>query len=646
MNIAIIDIGWAPINSKSLNNTAVGGSETWLLQISKEFSKSNHVEIFCNTNEEENVGNIKFIPLKGIITYILENNVKYDFIILNRLVDRFNLNFIGLIKKHELTKNVYIQIHDLSILHRDAILLQDITQQLLLHDPIVKGIITLNEWHRNNLLLQYPSLDQNKVYCAPNGVDLKLFPSAKVKKDNRVIWSSCAERGLDILINDIYPIVKQQVPDFGIDVAGYNNLNEVNNLIGDKDVKILGHLNKTDLYKEMHKHKCWFYPGTFAETFCITMLENIICGAIPVSPFTYGTRPVISNELANKYWPVGQHINFLEKGSESYATAVQFAANAMISILKGEKVNNEDIMKRAKIFTWDNPARIYMDLYKQHSAEPEYQYEGIFLTMSANTDMYKQARQSVLDTWAKDLIEGKYPGYTFYCYTSCNDEHPVPCIDGHMIYVNCPDDLRHTYTKTKKAFEMLRDNRITYKQVYRTNTSVYINVPSIIKEVQHEENTMSGYLAGYYLKDADGSYAHQFNFIAGLYIGMSYDVVSKIFFNPLDETIGTPIIEGDDITIHKIIRYLGLTPNIIGPNPNFEHDYIRYKCCTPEDYNEFEDWFSLDKKYKDDPYESLRFNNVIQLRSCYNNEERITKGHEIEHMYELHEAFKQIKGEF
>ena len=71
-------------------------------------------------------------------------------------------------------------------------------------------------------------------------------------------------------------------------------------------------------------------------------------------------------------------------------------------------------------------------------------------------------------------------------------------------------------------------------------------------------------------------------------------------------------------------------------------EYMRYKCCLPEDYDKFNQEHELFKKYTDDP--NVVFDNcIVQVRSLYNGEERITKGKEFEHMIELHNAFIKNK---
>ena len=51
-------------------------------------------------------------------------------------------------------------------------------------------------------------------------------------------------------------LIKKFVPDFGIDVAGYNDIDM--SFDSDVDIRYLGKLSKEQLYEEQRKHKVWF----------------------------------------------------------------------------------------------------------------------------------------------------------------------------------------------------------------------------------------------------------------------------------------------------------------------------------------------------------------------------------------------------
>ena len=103
MNIGIIDIGWKELDETTLQNKALGGSETWLMQISKEFSKNHNVDVYCKTKEEFKDSNVNYIPVNKMITSLYKQENKYDFVILNRVIYNWNTNIIALLKQYNVT---------------------------------------------------------------------------------------------------------------------------------------------------------------------------------------------------------------------------------------------------------------------------------------------------------------------------------------------------------------------------------------------------------------------------------------------------------------------------------------------------------------------------------------------------------------
>lgn len=637
MNIAIVDVGWKKINPENPTGEALGGSETWLVQIAKEFSNRGHIDVYCDIDYDRYVvnDNLSFINSNNFLT----DKNKYDFIILNRFFEKNGVNYIKYIKKNRMAKHVYVQIHDLSFIVGEALLpMSADVNNFQLNDDFVT-IVTLNEWHRANLLGQYHTLLKEPI-CIPNGVDFSLFKKNKKQKDNRILWSSCAERGLDILINDIYPIVKKEIPDFGIDVASYNEF-ENNNT--NKDVKYLGKLSKEDLYKEQSKHKVWFYPGTFAETFCITMLENIINGAQVVSPFTYGMRPTIkyADEIGMKY-------TFNENGYQNeYNNAVKEAAQKIIEILKSDGKRPEIYEKKIVPMIKEEYNWIHsVDLYEKDYIENKYneiiekpnKKKILILTMSCNVPYFQALLGTIRETWAKDLFHNRYADCVWLAYTSCDKKHPVQCIDldEHMIYVDCDDSIFNTYEKTKRAYNIVKELGIPFDYVVRTNTSVYVNVDKLIDKINSlEDDVCLGGLCGYYHKHPDNHVEFKWNIIPGLFFGMSrqYFDIAMSSTNNYDSIPTT-----DDVIISGKLHEEFGEFKCVSPNPDCPTTFPRYKAHLLGDerlqYNEV----GLCGTFVTDP-EVVNNNIVVQLRTLYGSlPERAEKGHEIEHFYELYNA--------
>lgn len=111
--------------------------------------------------------------------------------------------------------------------------------------------------------------------------------------------------------------------------------------------------------------------------------------------------------------------------------------------------------------------------------------------MSCNDPFFETSRRVVHDTWAKELIEGKFEGCTFYSYTASKDGQEK--IEDNCIYVNTPDDVCHTYIKTIRAMKCLRDCGITWDMIVRTNTSTFINIRKTIDIVNEGQGNLCGF---------------------------------------------------------------------------------------------------------------------------------------------------------
>lgn len=644
MKIAIIDIGWRKINSHNPTSEALGGSETWIVQIANEFSKYSEIDVYCDCETYKFNENLNYINHNDFIKL----QRKYDFIILNRFFIKNGINYISYIKTHHLAKHIYIQIHDISFTV-DGKLLQshtDIDRFGINYDFVT--VVALNNWHKNNLKAQYETL-LNEPICIPNGIDLSLFSTeTNTKRDNRILWSSSKFRGLNILIRDIYPIVKQEIPDFGIDIASYdNNLDEYKD--SSADIRVLGGLTKTELYNEMQKHKLWFYPGTFAETFCITAIEAIMNGQQVVSPITYGIRDTLEyiNDIQMKY-------HFTK--DEEYYKAVHEAANKIIEILKSD-YNTPEVYERIKDkivneYNWSFSVNKYLTHYKSIGYEEKTEEKPVekskkilMLSMSCNTQYFKALLAVVKDTWAKPIIQGKYKNVQWFAYTACDKKHPYPYIDfeDHIIYVDCADGLFDTYEKTQKAYRMLLNAGINdFDYVVRTNTSVFVNVDKMIDKINStNEDEILGGKVGYYHVYPDGKRVFKWNIVVGLFFGMFKDK----FDIAMSATNNYDVIPAsDDVIISgKLNEVYRDSIKVISPN-NCKTIFPRYKPYKTEDANEktiLDALSNVDMTVITDAKE-INNNVIIQIRPLYGElKERSEKGHEFEHFYELDSALKK-----
>jgi hypothetical protein len=108
----------------------------------------------------------------------------------------------------------------------------------------------------------------------------------------------------------------------------------------------------------------------------------------------------------------------------------------------------------------------------------------LILSMSCNDDFFISQEEDVKNTWAKDIIEGKYENIDFMIYRGGYDENSMSK-KNHLMKLNVYDDINNTFLKTYMALSMCWKYLGKYDYVFRTNTSTYINIPLLNELVQN-----------------------------------------------------------------------------------------------------------------------------------------------------------------
>lgn len=173
------------------------------------------------------------------------------------------------------------------------------------------AIVVLTEWHKAFMLQQYPFLDPEKMVVIGNGVDKVRFALRRKgenfrREPHRVAYTSSPDRGLDFVLEKIWPQVIEKVPDAELHVYyGFNNFGtqpelreyrqRVSNLlISSKNVTLHGRVNQDELAQDLLRTSVWLYPSKtpsiapwngadWYETYCIAAVEAQLAGAIPIT---------------------------------------------------------------------------------------------------------------------------------------------------------------------------------------------------------------------------------------------------------------------------------------------------------------------------------------------------------------------------
>lgn len=343
-NKILIYTGFSPQrwNYTFAENNALGGSETAVLCLAKELSKNYNIYISGDV-DEENKNNISFIQSSNL-SKLLKTNA-FNTIIISRY-----LNFYELYPYFSSFKT-YIWGHDIILFNYGSSL--TVSQILQKYENKINGCICQTEWHKNLFASQYPELKE-KFYIINNGIDISLIPTKNTKFNNRFVYTSCSERGLDRLL-ELWPSICENLTDAELYISSYNSFphnqfeNNLNNIIQKySNIKHVGKLNKKELYNLISSAEYWLYPTNFNETSCITAMEMLAC------------------EVICMYYPIAG----LNDTLQDYGIKIK-RDNEIDTILNlNNKIKNE-LRKAGKKYvlscTWENRAYLWNNLFTNYN---------------------------------------------------------------------------------------------------------------------------------------------------------------------------------------------------------------------------------------------------------------------------------------
>lgn len=270
--------GFAPNkwNYTYSKKNALGGSETAVSYLVNNIPKNFDIYVVGDV-EEEKYDNVNYVNLTN--AKILLEKTAFNTIIISRYI-----SFYEMFPNFSCYKS-YIWGHDTS-LHSYG---SNYSSEYILKkwDSTITGCICQTLWHQKLYSDKYPIL-KNKIININNGINPELFIFNNNKKiSNKFLFSSCAERGLDNLI-ELWDEILQKIPDAQLSICSYNkfpkNADDIKldeRIKTYKSINHLGKLSHSELYELMASVEYWLYPSFYPETSCITSLEmlasKVIC---------------------------------------------------------------------------------------------------------------------------------------------------------------------------------------------------------------------------------------------------------------------------------------------------------------------------------------------------------------------------------
>lgn len=248
-------------------NKGIGGSETACVEMAHWIGKltKRRVLVFNNKKTPSKFENVSYLPAEQLPKYFSE------------YIPKVNISWRHNVRLTEAPN--YLWCHDLVAMGVEN------------HQNFSK-VIALSNFHKK-FLRGMIGTPEEKIWVSRNGINPERFKDAnKSKQYAKVIFSSSPDRGLDNCIHVMEQVVKV-IPEaelhcfYGFEnmekLGKHDDIKRYKELI-DKNsfVKFHGNVTQSRLKDEMCSSQVWLYPTNFQETFCITALEALACGAYPV----------------------------------------------------------------------------------------------------------------------------------------------------------------------------------------------------------------------------------------------------------------------------------------------------------------------------------------------------------------------------
>ncbi|MEE9584734.1 MAG: glycosyltransferase [Candidatus Brocadiales bacterium] len=220
-------------------------------------------------------------------------------------------------------------------------------------------ILGVSEWHSQYLKALYPFAEN--VDFVHNGVDVDRFTQwgSLQKQSFKCVYASSPDRGLLGLLA-IWPEIVRIEPEAELHIFyGFDNIDRlqgpdgiwgqelkavVMERIDQPGVFYRGNVPQDVLAKEFCSAQVWLYPTSFLEVFCITAVEAMCAGLIPVTS-QLGALPEVLGDVG---WQIPGHA-----GSFAYRKAWTDAALASLMDLETKVSIHKKALARGPQWSWD-----------------------------------------------------------------------------------------------------------------------------------------------------------------------------------------------------------------------------------------------------------------------------------------------------
>lgn len=336
-----------PFNGNTIYETGLGGSESSLFFVAREFARLGYrVHVFNNCDQPG--------------TY---ENVKYDEMVDFHIYSHFNHMKVFVSLRSLLPFKMQVQA-DYKVLW-----VQDNPNVEYLEGETLEGldfnqIFTLSEFQTKQWQQAF-GIPREKFFITSNGTDLAPFEAKNLPRNrNKLIYSSRPSRGLDVLL-DIFPKIKTEKPEAELHLFTYllkENDDEMTPLLAKTQqpgVFLRGSVSKTELAQEMLTARLMVYPSTFRETSCIAAIEAQAAGL-----------PIVTSNLAALPETIEHNETGIILNGDAHSPAYQEEFIKTVIRLMDDneewaRLSANGIRRAAKNYAWPLIAKTWESLFSR-----------------------------------------------------------------------------------------------------------------------------------------------------------------------------------------------------------------------------------------------------------------------------------------
>lgn len=336
-------------NGDSLNEKALGGSETAFIEVAKQLRKMGHdVIVYCRCDRTGIYDGVSFQDISDFEAWVVLGEC--DIFIASRFY------------------HVFPQISNakLKVLWNHDILTEQSSFGIMGAVYSFNYMYVLSEFHKKQYIETNPDFEP-LIKLNTNAVDFNMIKKSceGVEKKHKIMFTSRPERGLYQAL-DIFEALGDKELEFlacNYETVDDPDVKRIEELCGEKmhdlhkkgfKVK-LGRFTKADLYKEIAESKAVIYPTNFPEISCISAMEAQACGTIFMTTKDFALPETVGYPCIPQ---VDEEKNYrVENYNALFGEALQ-------NVLSDEKIRDDleqKGLKHVAKYTWENVANTFIE---------------------------------------------------------------------------------------------------------------------------------------------------------------------------------------------------------------------------------------------------------------------------------------------